>query len=56
MKRTYVVHVWKWEDKMELKETPCERMNRIHLAQNKNQWWALVKTVMNFYIHKMLKI
>jgi hypothetical protein len=42
--------VWKWDDKfkVDLKETECEGMNRIHLAQNKNQWWALVKMIMNF--------
>ena len=27
-------------------------MDRIELAQNKNRWWALVKVVMNLWIHQ----
>jgi hypothetical protein len=31
----------------EFKELWYERVNRFHLVQDKLQWWALVKTVMN---------
>jgi hypothetical protein len=26
-------------------------MDWIELAQNKNRWWALMKTVMNLWVH-----
>jgi hypothetical protein len=35
--------------KMDLKKTECDEW--IHLAQNRDQWWALLNTVMNFPVH-----
>jgi hypothetical protein len=32
---------------MNLKETGCEDVNWIHLAQDRDQWWAVVNTAMN---------
>jgi hypothetical protein len=29
-------------------ERRCENVDLIHLAQNKDQWWSLVYTIMNF--------
>jgi hypothetical protein len=29
-------------------------MNWIHLAEDGDQWWALVNTVINFQFHKVL--
>jgi hypothetical protein len=42
----------RWEDNitMDLREVGCEGVNRMHLAQEKDQWWALVNTVMNFRV------
>jgi hypothetical protein len=39
----------RWEDnvKMDFKEIRCEDMDSIHLAEDRVQWLALVKTVMN---------
>jgi hypothetical protein len=34
---------------MDLKEIGCEVVDRIHLAQERVQWWALVNTVMSLY-------
>jgi hypothetical protein len=31
---------------MDIKETRCNNMEWIYLAQNRNQWWDLVNTVM----------
>jgi len=36
--------------KMVLKEIKCEDVNRIHIAQDRVQWYALVKMIMNFCI------
>jgi hypothetical protein len=40
----------RWEDniRMDLRETSCEDVNWIHLAQERDHWRALVNTVMNF--------
>jgi hypothetical protein len=37
-----------WEDniKMYLKETVCEGVDWIHMAQDREQWWDLVNIVM----------
>jgi hypothetical protein len=32
---------------MDVRETGWEGVDWIHLAQDRNQWWALVNTVMN---------
>jgi hypothetical protein len=37
----------RWEDTIiELKEIRCEGVDWIHLDQDRDQWWALVNTVM----------
>jgi hypothetical protein len=41
--------------KMKFKEIRCEGVDWIHLAQYRDQWWALVNMVMNFHVHKMQK-
>jgi len=33
-----------------------EGVDRIHLAQDKDQWWALVNTVMNLRFHRIRRI
>jgi len=33
-----------------LKEADCEGVDRIHLAQDRIQWWAPVNTVMNLLV------
>jgi hypothetical protein len=42
----------RWEDniKMDLRETGWGGMGWIHLAQDTDQWWALVNTVMNIRV------
>jgi hypothetical protein len=42
----------RWEDniKMDLRETEWGGMNRNHLAQDRDQWRALVNTVMNLRV------
>jgi hypothetical protein len=41
-----------WENniKMYLKETGCEDIGCIKLAQNKDQWRSLTNTVANFWV------
>jgi hypothetical protein len=43
---------YKWVDniKMDLIDIGCDGMNRIDVAENRDQWRALVKTVMNLRI------
>jgi hypothetical protein len=42
----------RWEDNigMNVKETGWEGVDWIHLAQDRDQWCVLVKTVMNFRV------
>jgi hypothetical protein len=42
----------KWEDniRVRIKEIVCNHVERIHLAQDRDQWWALVNTVMNLQV------
>jgi hypothetical protein len=42
----------RWEDiiKMDLKEIGFGDVDWIHLAQDKDGWWALVNTVMNLWV------
>jgi hypothetical protein len=35
---------------MNLREIGWGAMERIHLAQDMDQWWALVNTVMNLWV------
>jgi hypothetical protein len=41
-----------WEDNIRtiLREIGWEGVNQMHLAQDRDQWWALVNTVMNLKI------
>jgi hypothetical protein len=42
----------RWEDniRMYLSEIVWEGVDRIHLAQDRDKWWALVNTVMNLRV------
>jgi hypothetical protein len=42
----------RWEDniRVDLKDIGWEGVDWIHLAQDRDRWWALVNTVMNFWI------
>jgi hypothetical protein len=44
---------WKTNIIMDLKETGCNVVDSIHLAQDMDQWRTLVNTVMNLRYHKM---
>jgi hypothetical protein len=46
----------RWEDniKMDLRETRLECVDWIHLAKDRDRWWALVNTVMNLRILHIL--
>jgi len=35
---------------MNLRERECEVVEWIHLAQDMDQWWAVVTTVMNLWV------
>jgi hypothetical protein len=41
---------------MNLREEGWGGMDLINLAQDSDQWWAYVTTVMNVGLHKMLEI
>jgi hypothetical protein len=41
----------RWEDvRMDLREIGWEGEDWIHLAQDRNQWWALLNMVMNLQV------
>jgi hypothetical protein len=40
----------RWENRLYLKEIGWEDMDWIHVAQDRNQWLALVNTVMNLRV------
>jgi hypothetical protein len=42
----------RWEDtiKMDLREIGFGYVDWIHLAQNRDRWWAVVNTVMNLQV------
>jgi hypothetical protein len=46
-----------WEDniKMDLRAIGWGGMDWIHLAEDRDQWRALVSTVMNFRVPKLLR-
>jgi hypothetical protein len=41
---------WEYGIKMDLRETGFGDVDWIHLAQDKDRWWALVNTVMNLRV------
>jgi hypothetical protein len=41
---------WKNNIKLNVREIGCGSMDRIDLAQNRNQWRALVNTIMNLRV------
>jgi hypothetical protein len=43
---------YRWEDdiRMDIREVGWEGVDWIHLAQDRDQWWAVVKTVMNLQV------
>jgi hypothetical protein len=43
-------HMWVDNIKMDLGEIPCVVMDLIHLTQDRDQWKALVNTVMNIRV------
>jgi hypothetical protein len=47
----------RWVDniKMNLPVVGCEDVDLIHLVQDRDQWWAVVNTVMNLGFHKRLE-
>jgi hypothetical protein len=42
----------RWHDniRMDLKEIGLQGVDWIHLAQDRDQWWSLVNTVMNLQV------
>jgi hypothetical protein len=42
----------RWEDniRMDVREIEWEVVEGIHLAQDRDQWWVLVNTVMNLRV------
>jgi hypothetical protein len=42
----------RWENNvvMDLREIGWEGVDLFHLAQDRDQWWALVNTVMNLWV------
>jgi hypothetical protein len=51
-KRPFASHMHKWDDniKGDLREIVWEGVDWIHLAQDKDQWQALVKKIMNLRV------
>jgi hypothetical protein len=49
IKRLLVRPRRRWEDniKVDLRDVECGGMDRIDLAQDRDQWWALVNAIMN---------
>jgi len=43
-------HTWENTVRMDLWRIWCEIVDFIHLAQDRDQWWALVNTVINLRV------
>jgi hypothetical protein len=43
-------HKWEVNIKMDIKETRWEGVDWMHLAQDRDQWWALVNMLMNLWV------
>jgi hypothetical protein len=48
-RRPFGIPRLRWEDntKRNLKEVRCAGVDSIHLTQDRDQWWAVVNTVMD---------
>jgi hypothetical protein len=43
-------HTWEDNIKVDLKETACENVDWIHLAQDRVQWQTLANMIMNLFV------
>jgi hypothetical protein len=43
-------HIWDYNIRMDIKEIVLESSDWIHVAQDRDQWCALVNTVMNLRV------
>jgi hypothetical protein len=43
-------HRWKYNTRMNLRKKVWEVVDWIHLAQDRDQWWALMNTVMKLRV------
>jgi hypothetical protein len=41
---------WEHNIKMDLREIGCDGVDCIHLAQDRDQWWALMNMLMNLWV------
>jgi hypothetical protein len=41
---------WEYNIRIEVREIGQKGVNWIHLAQDRDQWWAVVNTVMNIRV------
>jgi hypothetical protein len=48
--------MWEDNDKMDLEGKGRKRKESICLAQDRNEWWVLVKTVMCFRVPRLAEI
>jgi predicted small integral membrane protein len=48
-------HRWENNIKVELTGTRYKTVDWIHLAESKDQWWALVNTVMKLHVLKKVE-
>jgi hypothetical protein len=49
-------HSWEDNNQIAYKETECEGVDWDQLAQDRDQWWALVNTVINPGFHRLRRI
>jgi hypothetical protein len=47
---------WALNIKVGIKETGCEEVDWIHLAEGRGQWWVLVNMIMNHDFHTRREI
>jgi hypothetical protein len=41
---------WEGNVRLDVRETGWDSVDWIHLTQDRNQWWALMNTVMNIWV------
>jgi hypothetical protein len=44
------IHKWENNIRMDLRETGWEGVDWMQLAQDRDQWWALMRTAMNLHV------